>query len=114
MNEPDVVVRDAGPKGKGVFATRAFAVGEVVMRFDAPRVSRAELGGLTPWQREHLAEVDVGTWQLLPEPRCYLNHACEPNAIQTPDRVYARRPIAEGEETRSTTASTRTTTAMSG
>lgn len=93
-----IEVREAGAKGKGVFATRAFPAADVVMRFVAPLVSRRKLPDLTPWQREHLAEVDVGVWQVLPEPRCYLNHACEPNAIQTPDRVYARREIQAGEE----------------
>jgi SET domain-containing protein len=38
-------------------------------------------------------------WRVLPEPRCYLNHACLPNAIGTErDAVMALREIAAGEE----------------
>jgi hypothetical protein len=36
---------------------------------------------------------------VLPEPRCYLNHACDPNALGTEgDAVIALRAIAAGEE----------------
>jgi hypothetical protein len=36
---------------------------------------------------------------VLPEPRCYLNHACDPNAIGTErDAVIALRAIAAEEE----------------
>jgi hypothetical protein len=57
------------------------------------------LAKLTPWQREHLSEFGVGQWRVLPEPRCYLNHACDPNAIGTErDAVIALRSIAAGQE----------------
>ena len=37
--------------------------------------------------------------RVLPEPRCYLNHACDPNAIGTErDAVVALRAIAAEEE----------------
>jgi 2-keto-4-pentenoate hydratase len=36
---------------------------------------------------------------VLPEPRCYLNHACDPNALGTErDAIIAVRDIAPGEE----------------
>ena len=93
-------MRDAGRKGKGVFALRPFARGETILAaFDGPVVDRAGLERLTPWEREHLSEFGVGLWRVLPEPRCYLNHACDPNAIGTErDAVVALRAIAAEEE----------------
>ena len=36
---------------------------------------------------------------MLPEPRCYLNHACDPNAIGTErDAIIALRSIAADDE----------------
>jgi len=82
-----------------VFAARPFTHGEVVLTFESgPIVDRAGLAQLSGWEREHLAEVDVGLWRVLPEPRCYLNHACDPNAVSTEAAVYALRPIAPDEE----------------
>jgi hypothetical protein len=93
-------VRDTPGKGKGVFAGRGFARGETILPpFDGPVVDRAGLDHLSPWEREHLSEFGVGLWRVLPEPRCYLNHACDPNAIGTErDAVIAIGDIAPGDE----------------
>jgi hypothetical protein len=67
--------------------------------FDGPVIDRAGLEALTAWEREHLSEFGVGLWRVLPEPRCYLNHACDPNAAGTErDAVVALRDIAAGDE----------------
>lgn len=96
----NVVVRDAGRKGKGVFAMRPFARGEMIFpAFDGPLIDRAGLDRLSAWEREHLSEFGVGLWRVLPEPRCYLNHACDPNAVGTErDAILALRDIARDEE----------------
>ena len=93
-----IVVADAGHKGKGVFATRDFQEGDLIMRFRGRAVHRDELAALTAWESDHLGEVTRETYQVLPAPRCYLNHACAPNAISTNNAVYAWRDISSGEE----------------
>lgn len=94
-----MTVREAPGKGRGVFAERRFANGELIMRFESgPVVDRAGLPRLSGWEREHLAEVGVGLWRVLPEPRCYLNHACDPNAVSTESAVFALRDIAVDDE----------------
>jgi hypothetical protein len=71
----------------------------LVLGFESgPIVDRAALARLGPWEREHLSEVGIGLWRVLPEPRCYLNHACEPNAVSTESSVTAVRAIAANEE----------------
>jgi hypothetical protein len=71
----------------------------MIMEFESgPTIDRAGLGALSAWEREHLAEVGIGLWRVLPEPRCYLNHACQPNAVSTERAVVALRDIAVGDE----------------
>src|SRR5205814_7310035 len=79
---------------------RPFGSGEMIFpAFEDPIIDRAGLERLTAWEREHLSEFGVGLWRVLPEPRCYLNHACDPNAIGTErDAVIALRSIAAGDE----------------
>ncbi len=93
-----VAVREAGEKGVGVFAARDFHTGETILRFHGRVVHHDALMALTPWEREHLGELTADTYQILPAPRCYLNHSCMPNAVSTDNMVFALRAIAAGEE----------------
>ena len=69
------------------------------MEFESgPIIDRLGLARLSAWEREHLAEVGIGLWRVLPEPRCYLNHACQPNAVSTERSVFALRDIAVEDE----------------
>ena len=72
----DVEVRDAGLKGRGVFALRPFAPGEFVFRRCHARVVAASgLDDLAGWERAHLCELGFDRLRrssasgLLPEPR---------------------------------------------
>jgi SET domain-containing protein len=95
----DVAVRDAGRKGKGLFALRAFAPGEFILRRRHGRIVRtARLGSLTPEERRHLCELDYERSAVLVGPGAYLNHSCEPNAMRSGVKVFAWRRIRAGEE----------------
>jgi SET domain-containing protein len=95
----DVEVREAGAKGLGVFAKRDFAPGEFIFRRRHGRVVRNEaIGSLPEEDRRHLCELDWQTSAVLLPPGCYLNHACEPNAMRSGVRVFAWKPIHAGEE----------------
>jgi len=93
------VVQDAGRKGKGVFALRAFRKGEFIFRRRHGRViSNARLGSLSPEDRRHLCELDYTRSAVLLPPGCYLNHSCDPNAMRSGVKVFAWRMIRKGEE----------------
>jgi len=95
----DVEVREAGSKGRGVFARRAFAEGEFVFRRRHSRVvSSDELDQASAWDRVHLCELGFDRFAVLEPPGCYLNHSCDPNAMRHGVKVFAWRPIAAGEE----------------
>src|SRR5262245_59431200 len=95
----DVAVRDAGTKGKGVFALRAFAEGEFIFRRRHGRVvDNQSVPSLSEQDRRHLCELDFARSAVLLPPGCYLNHSCEPNAMRHGVKVFAWRDIAVGEE----------------
>jgi len=91
----DVVVKEVnGAIGLGVFASRDFKQGELVVR---------STGEVIPYQTEHSIQIDWDRHLEVEPPARYLNHSCEPNlGIRTnadgfPDFV-AMRDIGKGEE----------------
>jgi SET domain-containing protein len=95
----DVAVRDAGRKGLGVFALRAFAKGEFIFRRRHGRiVANAHIRSLSREDRRHLCELDYTRSAVVLPPGCYLNHSCEPNAMRSGVKVFAWRRVRLGEE----------------
>lgn len=107
-----VIVRKARGKGKGVFANRDFAEGEIVLRNDITglrRYSLRELNGLiaagkmTRKKTEHCDYIGHGKYVLDFSPSSYINHSCEPNTWcefrRLGEQEYiALRRIRKGEE----------------
>jgi hypothetical protein len=95
----DVEVRDAGPKGKGVFARRDFGEGEFIFRRRHGRVvDGSGVADLSSVDRMHMCELGWDRFAVLLPPGCYLNHSCEPSAMRKGVKVFAWRAIARGEE----------------
>jgi SET domain-containing protein len=90
-------VRDAGPKGRGVFALRPIARGELVASFTGWTLATAELTddlfalqiGHDLWLCSHGDHLDD----------C-INHSCDPNTgfVTGQTVLFALRDIARGEE----------------
>jgi SET domain-containing protein len=99
----DVELKPSRISGVGVFAARAFHVGErirkvtVVREVTAAAPLREELGE----RIEHCAYPD-GKVVLWGSPDCYVNHSCDPNAwlLYEGDDCYfvARRDVVPGDE----------------
>jgi hypothetical protein len=95
----DVEVRDAGSKGLGVFARRAFVEGDFIFRRRHVRVvPAADLDSLSDWERIHLCELGFDRYAVLAPPGCYLNHSCDPNAMRHGVKVFAWRRIRARDE----------------
>jgi SET domain-containing protein len=95
----DILVRDAGAKGLGVFALRSFRKGEFIFRRRHGRVvANARIPSLSRDERRHLCELDYTKSAILLRPGCYLNHSCDPNAMRSGVKVFAWRAIKTGEE----------------
>ena len=94
-----IEVREAGRKGKGVFALRDFARGEFIFRRRNGRVVRnTAVASLTREERRHLTELDYERSAVVLPPGCYLNHSCDPNAMRSGVKVFAFQRIRRGEE----------------
>jgi uncharacterized protein len=95
----DIEVRDAGTKGKGVFARRDFREGEFVFRRRHGRiVANDAISSLSTEDQRHLCEIDFDWSAILLPPGCFLNHSCSPNAMRNGVNVFAWRDIAAGAE----------------
>jgi hypothetical protein len=95
----DVEVRDAGRKGRGVFARRDFGRGEFIFRRrHGPIVGNDAISSLSTEDQRHLCEIDFDRSAILLPPGCYLNHSCTPNAMRNGVKVFAWREISSGEE----------------
>jgi len=95
----DIIVKEAGGKGKGVFALRDFARGDFIFRRRHGQVvHNDEISRLSEEDQRHLCELDWEHSAVLLAPGCYLNHACDPNAMRSGTRVFAWQDIREGQE----------------
>jgi len=102
----DVIIKDAGRKGKGLFANRDFEKGEIILFTDLTRIEKRytlkeiEESGI---DSEHWEYVGHGKYVLDYSPASYVNHSCDPNAyveFKTLGKKYliALRDIKKGEE----------------
>ena len=95
----DVEVRDAGAKGKGVFALRDFRKGEFIFRRrNRPAIRSADIPALSADDQMHLTELGWDSYAVVLPPGAYLNHACDPSAMRSGVKVFAWTDIAAGEE----------------
>lgn len=95
----DVVVREC-ELGRGLFAARSFAPGELILRFTGRRYGRDDPIHQTE-TGANLLQTGWRTYILLDPPGVYANHSCRPNAGVVHNRMLAAiEPIAEGQEIR--------------
>lgn len=84
--------------GRGLFALRAYAPGEVIVKFKGRRVDRGD-----PLHFEmvgaNLLQTGRRTYILPEPPAVFANHSCNPNAgIRHNRDLVAIEPIAPGDE----------------
>ena len=94
----DVIVKAAGRKGQGVFAIRDLSPRLFSADAMVVIVRNDEIETLSTDDQRHLCELDWDRSAVLRSPGCYLNHACDPNAMRKGVKVFAWKPIHAGEE----------------
>ena len=83
--------------GRGVFAERPYAAGEVILVFTGEEMPTAEAD--RRGVRRHCLDIGPGRQLLVDPPARFMNHSCDPNAgLRDAVTLAAVRPIAEGEE----------------
>ncbi|HPF35162.1 MAG TPA: SET domain-containing protein-lysine N-methyltransferase [Candidatus Krumholzibacteria bacterium] len=84
--------------GRGLFALRAFAPGELILRLDGPRYEREDPIHATE-QGANLLQTGRRTYILLTDPAVFANHSCDPNAGVVENRkLVAIRAIEPEDE----------------
>lgn len=92
-------IQNSTISGKGIFATRNFDPGEKVYEYSKGKlIKKGEVSSLSKEEQEHLNIIDKDLYELLEGPAGYVNHSCDPNAVEK-DRIgYALKPIKKDEE----------------
>ena len=94
----DVIIGKGNLAGKGVYANRDFAKGEVVIAYKLTALTEQEFDNL-PENEKQFTHVHGGTTYLYSEPERYVNHSDTPNTYQNLDAKcdIALREIKKGE-----------------
>ncbi|MFA6391253.1 MAG: SET domain-containing protein-lysine N-methyltransferase [Patescibacteria group bacterium] len=95
----NVIVKGSSINNKGVFATKDFKKGEVVLPWQVNSIlSMEEVKKLPASERHYIANYAGGKYLHQQEPERYVNHSCDPNTETGEDCDIAVRDIKEGEE----------------
>lgn len=94
----DVTIGPGNLAGKGVYAARDFAIGEVVVSYRLQPLDEVAYLAL-PIGEDLFVHSYGGRRYLYPAPARFVNHADDPSCYQDFERGFdvARRPIAKGE-----------------
>jgi hypothetical protein len=94
----DWIVKRSKIHGKGVFATRDFKKGEVVIEWDLKsQVKKEDIPDLPEPIRKNVYYYK-GKYIIPTSPGKYLNHSCDANTFAKNARDIALRDIKKGEE----------------
>ena len=97
MNK-DIIVKKSKINKKGVFATRDFRKGEVVLEWNPKVLKKSEVEKLKDDQKHYLYEVGKNKYFLMQPPEKFVNHSCEANTQVKNSCDVAIRDIKKGEE----------------
>jgi len=86
ITQEGIELRSTPGKGEGIFATRRFEAGEVVVVGTVEKV--------LPGNSVHAAQVDVDTYVLHSGLMPMVNHSCDPTCGIKIDESYTQRFIA--------------------
>jgi SET domain-containing protein len=94
----DVIVKKSQIHGLGVFASRNFKKGEVIIRWDISRkLTKKEVDILPEEEKRYIVYLD-GEYILMQHPARYVNHSCDANTYVNNFCDVAKRDIKKGEE----------------
>jgi SET domain-containing protein len=98
MKTDDVFVKKSRIEGKGVFASRAYKKGEIVLHWDINHpLTDEEYNKLTEKEKGYVSFID-GKYIVMQEPEKFVNHSCSPNTTAKGFCDIATKDIEKGEE----------------
>lgn len=93
-----VEVKTSTINGLGLFATKSFTEGDLIIQWDASHIYTKEaVEKMTEAETKYFVFVN-DTYIDMQAPEKFSNHSCSPNAMSKDFSYVAIRDIAEGEE----------------
>jgi len=84
--------------GKGVFASKNFKKGEIVLHWDTSQIiSKIEFENLNQEEKKYICLIN-DKFVIMQEPEKYVNHSCDANTKSENFCDIAKRDILKGEE----------------
>ena len=94
----EVIMKKSKIEGLGVFASRNFKKGEVVIKWDiSHQLTPEEIKKLPEKEKRYIAYLN-GKYILMQPPARYVNHSCDANTSADNFCDVAKRDIKMGEE----------------
>lgn len=95
----DLLVKKSKIEGLGVFAARDFKKGEVVIKYDFPKIlTKKKVEQLPEKEKKYVSSVGEGKYILHQAPARFVNHSCDANTYSNHLSDIAKRTIKKGEE----------------
>ena len=95
----NVIVKNAGKKGKGVFAAGDFRKGDVVLRYKKSGIFKgSEVPKVWRGKFRYLDRVGKDKHMIMQPPERYINHSCDPNVFIRNRKIFAMKPIKKYDE----------------
>lgn len=98
MKTDDVIVRTSKIHSKGIFASRDFEKGEVVLGWDVSHILfEGKVDKMSSEEKRYISFLN-GKYIIMQEPEKYVNHSCDANTTAKNFCDVAIRDIKQGEE----------------
>jgi SET domain-containing protein len=95
---PQIIVKKSPIHRRGVFTTRSFKKGEVVLVWKPKRISKADAAEISKSERQYLFQDKIGRCFMMQEPEKFVNHSCGPNTAVINGCDVAITDIKKDEE----------------
>lgn len=94
----NIIVKKSKIDKKGVFATKDFKKGEIVLKWTPKFLGKSEVEKLRNDQRHYAYKAGKNKYFLMQSPEKFVNHSCEANTRVKNYCDVAVRDIEKGEE----------------
>ena len=92
------IVKKTVKRGRGVFATKAFKKGDLILSIKGKVISTKEMLAASRYQLDHMGAIGSNKCIIMGYPEKYINHSCDPSVFERGRKLFAMRNIKKGEE----------------
>lgn len=94
----NIIIKKSKINKSGVFATKNFEKGEIVLKWNPEILKKLEIEKLRNNQKHYIEKAGKNKYFLMQAPEKFVNHSCEANTRVKNNCDVAVRDIKKGEE----------------